>query len=54
MRIGGGAWELVWDRFSSVTIDMHWMTLPLTVKLDVGKPLTFSKLKPVYSQAPDP
>ena len=36
MLVYGDAWEWVWDRFSSVTIDQHCMTLPMTLQLTLG------------------
>ena len=35
MLVYGDAWEWVWDRFSSITIDQHW---PLTLLLGVVIP----------------
>ena len=43
MQVYGNAWDWVWDRFSSVTIDQHY-SLPLTLILPLNYTLNLDKI----------
>ena len=41
MLVNGDTWEWVWDQFSIVTIDQHWL-LPLPLTLTLGVFIAYS------------